>query len=411
LVAGIAVAGLWLLVFVLAMGESALTFASRAKLEESIARPALRNRYIRYLDRSGPAKMFCVICRACAVALVVLVVSRQTESRIVACALAAAPIALAEVSGRLIGRRLSPLVLIVLLPPLQIAWWLTHPFRSAATEQTEAPPARPNEQVVDAAIEEIRVAVEDAATEGAIRAEEKEMIEGVLAFEDAEVYRLMTPRLDMECLEVKTPMREALRMAEQFHHSRIPVYEDTRDRIVGIVHVRDLLHASLRPDADNISLRDVMRPPFFVPETKHALSLLRDFKQQRVQIAIVLDEYGGVIGLVTIEDVVEEIVGDIEDHLQKRPAESRIRKVGPAAFEVDARTRIEQVNKILSLSLPENADYETVGGFVMKRLARVPKKGQETRHDGVLFRVVDCDQRRVLRVLIQLPEPLGGRSP
>jgi len=386
------------------MAETALTYASRAKLEENLERSSLQGRYIRYLDRSGPAKAFCVLARVCAIAGFIVILSGQITSPLVYL-YAAAPLAVAEIGGRLLGKHLSTGVLIVLLPPLQIAWWVTWPFRSVAGNNHDSPAGEPDEHVVDAAMEEIRVAIEDAATEGAIHAEEKEMIEGVLEFEDVEVSEIMTPRTDVECIEVNTPLNKAIQMVGEFHHSRIPIYEGVRDKLVGIVHLKDILGAAARPNADELSLRDVMQKPFFVPETKHALSLLRDFKQHRAQVAVILDEYGGVAGLVTLEDVMEEIVGDIEDEFDEENAESRIRRLGPGTLDVDARTRVDEINELLPIDLPEDEDYDTVGGFVMQRFASVPKKGQEMRHNGVLFRVLDANDRRVLRVLLQRLEP------
>jgi len=404
LLSGVALAGLWLVVLVLAMAETALTYASRAKLEENLERSSLQGRYIRYLDRSGPAKAFCVLARVCAIAGFIVILSGQITSPLVYL-YAAAPLAVAEIGGRLLGKHLSTGVLIVLLPPLQIAWWVTWPFRSVAGNNHDSPAGEPDEHVVDAAMEEIRVAIEDAATEGAIHAEEKEMIEGVLEFEDVEVSEIMTPRTDVECIEVNTPLNKAIQMVGEFHHSRIPIYEGVREKLVGIVHLKDILGAAARPNADELSLRDVMQKPFFVPETKHALSLLRDFKQHRAQVAVILDEYGGVAGLVTLEDVMEEIVGDIEDEFDEENAESRIRRLGPGTLDVDARTRVDEINELLPIDLPEDEDYDTVGGFVMQRFASVPKKGQEMRHNGVLFRVLDANDRRVLRVLLQRLEP------
>ena len=406
MLSGIVLAALWALVLVLAMAEFALTYGSRAKLEENLEGSSLQDRYVRYLDRSGPAKALCVVGRMCAIVAYVIILARQTDG-VAVYLYAVVPMAMAEIMGRLLGRSLSTPVLIALLPPLQVAWWATRPFklRSRAPQDEGAPP--PDEHVVDAAIEEIRVAIEDAASEGAIHAEEKEMIEGVLEFEDVEVSEIMTPRTDIECIEVNTPLSEAVHIAGKFHHSRIPVYEDVRDRLLGIVHVKDLLSAAAQPDAGGRSLRDVMQKPFFVPETKHAQSLLRDFKQHHVQIAIILDEYGGVAGIVTLQDVMEEIIGDVDES----ESGSKVRRLGPGTFDVDARTRVEEINELLNIDLPEDEDYDTVGGFVIQRFASVPKKGQEMRYNGVLFRVLDSNDRRVLRVLLQRLAPEEGMLP
>lgn len=406
---GVVLAALWLVVFFLAMAESALTYASRAKLEETIQRPATRNRYFRYLERSGPATAVCVLGRVVAVAAIVtILVTNAPRSGILVLAQAAIGAGLAivaEMTGRFIGKKWSATTLLVLLPPLQPLSLLIEPLYLFTKRLRANSSGAPDEEVVDAAKEEIRVAVEDAASEGAIHTDEKEMIKGVLEFRDSEVHEIMTPRTEMECIEIETPMPEAIRAIQGLAHSRVPVIEGMRDKVAGIVHVKDLLPLTGSGGAQQTTLRDVMRAPFFVPETKGVRSLLRDFKQRHTQIAIILDEYGGVTGLVTIEDIMEEIVGEIEDEFDREGQENRVRIVGPGAIDVDARLPVDEVNALLDIALPEDEDYDTVAGFVVERFASVPQKGQELRHDGVLIRVLESDNQRVRRVLIRKLEP------
>jgi len=313
--------------------------------------------------------------------------------------------ALAELVGRFVGKKWSTPVLIALLPPLQAASLLIWPLQLLAGKLRPGPIHAPDEEVIEAAKEEIRVALEDAASEGAIHVDEQEMIKGVLDFRDSEVHEIMTPRTEMECIEVETPMHEVIRIIQGLAHSRIPVIEGVRDRVVGIVHVKDLLPLAGSDQAQEHALRDIMRDPFFVPETKGVRSLLRDFRQQHAQIAIILDEYGGVTGLVTIEDIMEEIVGEIEDEFDREDHESRVREIGPGAIDIDARLPVDEANELLGIALPEDEGYDTVAGFVMERFASVPEKGQELRHDGVLIRVLERDNQRVRRVLLQKLEP------
>ncbi|MBS3762133.1 MAG: HlyC/CorC family transporter, partial [Planctomycetes bacterium] len=277
------------------------------------------------------------------------------------------------------------------------------PFRlfTGGKEETGSPER--DEQVVDAALEEIRVAIEDAATEGAIEADEKDMIEGVLEFEDVEVHEIMTPRTEIECLEVNSPAEQVVLQVAEFHHSRIPVFEDVRDKIVGVLHVKDLLPLAAKNEKTGETVRDLMRKPFFVPETNRAMSLLRDFKQRHLQIAIILDEYGGVTGLVTLEDVMEQIVGELEEGFEAEKIEERVRPLGPGKVDVDGRLRVDDVNDMFNIDLPEDEDYDTIGGFVMARLASVPQQGEELRYNGVLLRVLECDERRVHRLLLERP--------
>ena len=303
-------------------------------------------------------------------------------------------------------------MLIALLPLLSTASFVVRPFYSLWRKLAKVSPGVPAEGVVEAAKEEIRVAIEDAASEGAIREEQKEMIEGVMEFRDVVVHEIMTPRTDMECMEISTSMAEAVSTILGFNHSRIPLYEKNRDRVVGIVHVKDLLPMANSKDTGDLTLRGVMREPLFVPETQHVGSLLLELKQQHAQMAIILDEYGGVTGLVTIEDIMEEVVGEIEDEFDQEDQENRIRELGPGTLDVDARVRVDEINDLLEIGLPEDEDYDTVGGFVMAQLARVPRVGQEIHYNGVTIRVLDSDKRRVRRLLLTKlgPEEAAGED-
>jgi CBS domain containing-hemolysin-like protein len=312
-----------------------------------------------------------------------------------------------EFVARGLGRKWSTGVLVLFLPLLSR---LSLPFRplevfGRRTEDrdTEAPePA-----VVEAAKEEIRVAIEDGTTEGALQVDEKQMIEGILEFRNVDVGSIMTPRTEIENLDAKTRLPEALRRLEAFRHSRIPVFEGTLDHIVGIVYVKDLLSASGRADSDALALADVMRKPFFVPETKTVGLLLQQFRDQHIQIAVVLDEYGGVSGVVTVEDIMEEIVGEIEDEYDDEDHESRIVTRSPSSVEVDARTDIDEVNEILDVDIPEDEDYDTIAGFVTAHFARVPETGEEFIAHGLRVRVLQSDERRVRRVLLERVGPSG----
>ncbi len=403
---GITLVCLWFAVLILAMAESALFYASRAKLEEMLEEPEKRDRYVLYLDRAVAAPFFCTALRVVAIcSLIALVGLRGTEPvterwlPMVSGALAAA---VAELIGRLVGKKLSAPVLVAFLPVLQWSWFLMWPVRAlTGDDNLPGTSSEKDEQVVDAAMEEIRVAIRDATTEGAIHVDEKDMIEGVLEFEDVQVHELMSPRTEIECLEADLSREEALDELADFHHTRIPVYEEVRDKIVGILHVKDLLPVFARPGDPAFDLREYMRNPFFVPETKRAVSLLRDFQQRHLQIAIILDEYGGVTGLVTLEDVMEQIVGELEEGFEAENIEDRIRTLGGGALDVDARLHVDEINDLMGADLPEDEDYDTIGGYLMTQFASVPAEGEELRQEGLLLRVTESDNRRVLRVLVK----------
>ncbi len=405
LFSGAELPALWATVFLAAMVETALRFQSWAKLEEELDSPERRQLYARYL---AGAKVYSVICIAArllaAVALVALIVHGAPEERLrlhLAMGASATLLIVAEVVARLIGRKWSAGVLRGSLPVLYwLSWPLKFLHRQPAPTESE-PEEAPEPEVVDAAKEEIRVAIADGTTEGAIEAQEKLMIEGILKFGDVDVAQIMTPRTDIEYLEADTPLDEAIRAVQSFHHSRIPVCEETLDNVVGMAYVKDLLVAVGRPERDKLALRHVMRRPFLVPETNTVDSLLQQFRDQRVQIAVVIDEYGGTAGLVTVEDVLEEIVGEIEDEYDVEETENRVRVRSSGALEVDARVRIDELNEQFDLGIPADEDYDTIGGFVTDRFARVPQEGEEHRENGLLVRILQSDERRVQRVFVR----------
>jgi putative hemolysin len=245
--------------------------------------------------------------------------------------------------------------------------------------------------------------VEDGEKEGVVDTQERKMIESVIEFRDARAGQVMTPRPEIIGIELGASLEEVKITLEESGHSRLPVYDGTLDHIVGVLYARDLLrHLGIPPD--KFDLRSVMRPAIFVPETKPLRDLLRDFRIQKVHIAIVLDEYGGTAGLVTIEDILEELVGEISD--EHPPHETpMIKKVGENAFEVDATLDIDQINRTIGLSLPEDAGYETLGGFVSVMLGRIPQKGTTFEHNGVRYTILDAEPQRVKRLKLELLQP------
>jgi CBS domain containing-hemolysin-like protein len=242
--------------------------------------------------------------------------------------------------------------------------------------------------------------VEDGEKEGVVDTQERKMIESVIEFRDARVGQVMTPRPEMMGIELGASLEEVKRAVEESGHSRIPVYDGTIDHIIGILYARDLLkHLGLPPE--QFDMRSAMRPAIFVPETKPLRDLLRDFRVQKVHIAIVLDEYGGTAGLVTIEDILAELVGEISDEHPPREG-LMIKKVGENAYEADATLDIDQINRTIGLALPEDAGYETLGGFVSVMLGRIPQKGTTFEHSGVRYTIIDAEPQRVRRLKLEL---------
>jgi len=256
--------------------------------------------------------------------------------------------------------------------------------------------------------EEIKILVEGSAEEGVLEEEEKEMIHSIFEFTDMVARQVMVPRIDMATLPADATVDDALRLIEERGHSRVPVYEETVDRIVGIVHAKDLLRP-LREGRFDVPLQQLMREPIFVPEGKKLDELLQEFRAAHAQMAIVVDEFGGTSGLVTLEDVLEEIVGEIQDEYDRE--ESPIVQLDATTAIVDARLNLVDVNEALGLSLPAE-QYDTLGGLVLGLFGRTPEVGEHVSLDGTEFVVEAADGPRLLKIRVSRPPaPEAEESP
>lgn len=250
--------------------------------------------------------------------------------------------------------------------------------------------------------EEIRVLVEGSAEEGILEPEEKEMIHSIIRFTDTTVRQIMVPRIDMTVVEVSSTLPEVVELMLEAGHSRAPVYEGSVDHIVGIVHVKDLLRPLVEGRRE-IPLKDLLRAPYYIPEGKKVDELLHEFRREQIQLAIVVDEYGGTSGLVTIEDILEEIVGDIADEYDVE--EPMVQPLDENQYLLDARLSIDDANEQLHLGLP-GEEYETVGGFVFGQLGRLPEVGEVVRFGRLDFIVDQADGRRISKIrLIRTDRP------
>ena len=247
--------------------------------------------------------------------------------------------------------------------------------------------------------EEFITGLEQHRTEGVLDEEEQEMIENVLELSSSTANEIMTPRTDIVAAEVNSDLQKVLETISSAGHTRIPVYEENIDNIIGLVYAKDLLGEIGKPPTE-FKLRDKMRDAYFVPESKLLRVLLHEFQNQKLHIAVVLDEYGGTAGIVTLEDILEELVGEITDEYEETPAEP-IKKIDPNTIEADARTNIDDVNDQCELNLPEDEDYETIGGFVFARLGYIPKTGESFDHENLKFTITSAEARSVKRVRIQ----------
>jgi putative hemolysin len=293
--------------------------------------------------------------------------------------------------------------LLVVRPVLALQWLLT-PVRLLLGAFTRlVSRAAEGEGVARAAITEaeLRTLVEVGHQEGVVQRKEREMIHGVFELGETTVAEVMVPRTDVFGIDVATPPARLLPAIRANLHHRVPVYEGSLDYVLGILQLKELLpyYAGLPPDFD---LRSHLAPPYFVPQSKRADALLREFKAKKLRMAIVVDEYGGTAGLVTLEDLLEEVVGEIRDEFE---AEERLAQpVDDRTWRVAAKMAVGDFNGVTGLSIPDE-HFDTVGGWVLDLFGRVPHRGESVEADGVRVTVETMHRNRILQVLVRLPAP------
>ncbi len=245
--------------------------------------------------------------------------------------------------------------------------------------------------------EELQEVINASELEGIINEDEGEMLHSIFEFGETMVREIMVPRTDMVCCNTETTVSELLEAIIASGHSRIPIYQGTTDRIVGLVYAKDLLKHWGVPD-DKVLVQSVMRTPFFVPETKKIEELLKEFRTRRMHMAIAIDEYGGTSGLVTIEDLLEEIVGDIKDEYDLE--EDWITEEDEGWTLVDCRLNIEDFAVHFGVSISRER-FDTVGGWLVDLLGRVPLQNEQVAASGLDVIVVECDERTLRKVRVR----------
>ena len=234
--------------------------------------------------------------------------------------------------------------------------------------------------------------------------DEREMISRILDFPDKVAREIMVARTDMACLDISTPEGEVLKTTIECRHTRIPIYEETIDNMIGVLHVKDMLECWAA--GEPIALRQLIvdRAPFFTPESKKISELFRELRQHKQHLAIVVDEYGGTAGIVTLENIIEEIVGEIHDEDEVGEEDAYI-QLNANTYSVDARLNLVELNEKLSTEL-EAENVDTIGGFVVDHLGRVPEQNTVFVYRGIRFTIIDADERRIHRIQIQMPNTL-----
>jgi putative hemolysin len=245
--------------------------------------------------------------------------------------------------------------------------------------------------------EELKVLLEVGEEKGALEEEEKEMIRSIFEFGKIQAREIMVPRIDMVCVEKNTSIEELVDIIKKKGHTRIPLYEEKVDNILGIVYAKDLLpHLQTKPV--KVELTSLARPAYFVPESKLIDELLKEFQQEKIHMAIVVDEYGGTAGLITLENIIEEIVGEIQDEYDTEPL--LYRKIDDNTLLVNAKIDMDELNKLLDVPLPTGENYESLGGFIFNLTGYVPEEKEVLKYNDYSFVIEKIERNRIIQVRI-----------
>jgi putative hemolysin len=247
--------------------------------------------------------------------------------------------------------------------------------------------------------DELKTWAESEEEPGSLEREERKMIYSIFQFGETLTREIMIPRIDIISLDVKTSLPDAIQMFLDSGHSRLPVYESTIDNVIGLLYAKDLLKTSSRTE-EQVSLRELLRPEYFVPETKKVDELLAEMQSQRIHMGLVVDEYGGVAGLVTLEDIVEEIVGEIRDEYDTTNEEVLYQEVGQDQYTFQGRIDLDEFNEVMNSHLPKD-EADTLAGYLYDQMGRVPQGGESIMVDGLTFTIEQVTGRRIRRVRVQ----------
>jgi CBS domain containing-hemolysin-like protein len=256
-------------------------------------------------------------------------------------------------------------------------------------------------------VEELKMLVSASAEGGVVEAEEQDMLHAVLDLSETPVRQVMVPRTEMVAIPASATLDEMIAITLEYSYTRFPVYEANLDEVLGVVHLRDIVHARNAPSGDTITARQLMREAIFVPETVGLTTVLRHFRSRRQHLAIVLDEYGGTAGVVTLSDLLEEIIGEVSDEFDTGPT---IEPLPDGSALVDGLASIDEVNEFFHLNLSDPY-YDSIAGFVLGRLGRLPQLGDTVIANGIRLRVEALDGRRIARISLSPASPQAEPPP
>jgi putative hemolysin len=402
-----------------AAAEIAMASLSRAKMTEMAAKHP-RWRAALELWKNSPSQLLTTILVCSNLAIIGLssistVIALQLEQEngwphwlvaVFALSLSITATLFSEIAPKVVAKRHPERVAYLVIPFLQLVEaglgpfirllvklirWMTSPFGGA---EGDSMPSVTEEELVHM--------VDEGTKAGALEQEESDMIQSVIAFGDTVVREVMIPRTQIEAISVKSTVEECLDKFLDSGYTRLPVYDGDLDHIIGLLYAKDFL--AVLKERELIILQDVIRPVFFVPESKKVSELLREFRKGRKHMAIVVDEYGGAAGIVTLEDLVEEIIGEIHDEYDVEAGPMRAR--GLSEWEVQADLSLFDFGAEIGVEFPEEGEATSVGGFVAEHLGRIPQKGAKLDWGELKFEVLEASDRQVKRVLVRRkPEP------
>jgi putative hemolysin len=341
---------------------------------------------------------------AAAALATILVASALTEGQTVLVTTVGVTVMLllfGEITPKLVGTRYGERLTFIYVTPMRVLIWVLSPVAAVflwigdkLARLVGASPV-PNLLTSEA---EIRTAVSVGVEEGTLEESEADMVEAVFRFGDRRVSEVMTPRPSVTWVEKGTTIREFLSIYAQTSHSRFPVYEDTRDKVVGVLWIKDLLMAQAKGSCrEDSPIDELLRPVHFAPENKLVAELFAELQKSGDHLAMVADEFGGVAGMVTVGQLLEEIVGEMEDELTK--TRKSFEPVGENSFQIDGGVRIEDANEKLELGIPEGP-YETVAGFVLHLLGHIPKEGEQLRYEKLKMAVTAMKGLKIEKILV-----------
>jgi CBS domain containing-hemolysin-like protein len=313
-----------------------------------------------------------------------------------------------QIVPRLIVQNNPAKFLLALLPAFQIyfnlaRFFVTPTHRLIVSLRREPEQSLTPESILNASDDTIQALLDVGAEEGILAQDEGELIQSVIEFSDTVVKEIMTQRSEVVSVEASASVRQVCDIMIKERHSRLPVYKNDSDNVVGVVYIRDLL-VCWSQGAPDQSVGDVARPAYFVPENKSIADLLEDMQKSKTQIALVIDEYGGIAGLVTIEDILEEIVGEIEDEDDPDSDDTDIVAEGESVYVIRGNAEIRKIETLLGIEL-ESDDFLTVNGFITNRLGRVPHANERITLHGLEIEILEADERVIRRIRLRAPEP------